>query len=290
MGYSTDAERKPPGSLITFLFVTFAWSWLTWGGVLFALDSNPSNASLILPWILLGAWGPSVAAVVATALASGRVGVKGLLRRYVIWRVGAGWYLLAILLPTVFLGIGVALTAASGTDIGAVSLATWPMAFVYFISAIPTGALAEELGWRGYLLPKLLPRHGAAAASLLVGFVHFSWHIPLFWAPTGTPISGESVTLIRVVLYAAFAVGISFVFTWLHENTRGSVLIAVLLHASLNAAIPFAFLPDAPLIVDGTVSQIPRFSIYFSVLPISFTVLGILFVYGTSSFSRSTKL
>jgi membrane protease YdiL (CAAX protease family) len=136
-------------------------------------------------------------------------------------------------------------------------------------SAIPTGALAEELGWRGFLLPQLRKNRGAAVASLIIGVVWFSWHAPLFWSPIGTIVSGQPVTMQAVSAYFGFVVGVSFLFTWLYENTSGSVLLAVLFHASINAGIPFVLFPDLTLAVGASLGEAHRASMNLAILPSS---------------------
>ena len=272
--------------VLKFLVVAIGWSWSIWGLVLYGLRATAVDPSLLMPLILLGACGPTIAAIFVTATEGGRSALRTLLGRFLIWRVGIRWYVLAIVGPSVFVGIGLALARLAGADLGEVSFAAWPFVFVYLLSAIPTGALAEELGWRGFLLPLLRERQGAAMASLAVGLVWFCWHIPLFWAPTGTTVSGQPVTVTAVTGYAAFVVSVSFLFTWIHDNTRGSVLLAVLLHAGLNAGIPFLFVPDVRLLVDGAISDTARTATHFAAAPVGVIVLGLLAFYGTRRFCR----
>ncbi len=275
--------------LLTFLVVTIGWSWSIWALVLYGLRATTVAPSLLMPLILLGACGPTIAAIYVTATGGGRSALRTLLGRFLIWRVGIRWYALAIVGPPVVVGIGLAIAGLAGADLGDVSFAAWPLAFVYLLSAIPTGALAEELGWRGFLLPLLRERQGAAMASLAVGLVWFCWHVPLFWAPTGTTVSGQPVNVIAVTGYAAFVVSVSFLFTWIHDNTRGSVLLAVLMHAALNAGIPFLFVPDVPLLVDGAISDVARTATHFAAVPVGVIVLGVLAFYGARCFSRADQ-
>lgn len=265
-----------------FLIVAIVWSWSIWG---IALYNVGGDSPVTLAWILLGAWGPTVGALVATGIRDGRDGMKRLLRSAIHWRVGAVWYVVAIAAPAGFVAIGLAL-ATLGTGVGRIDFTAWPLVFVALLSAIPTGALAEELGWRGFLLPTLLPRYRSTIASLIVGFVWFAWHTPLFWASTGTTVSGAEVTFTAVAAYALFVVGLSFVFTWVHDNAEGSVLIAILMHASVNAGIPFVFLPDVLLVENGVLTDIARTSTYLAVVPIGIVVLGLVIFYKGGSFAK----
>ena len=106
----------------------------------------------------------------------------------------------------------------------------------------PGSALGEELGWRGFVLPRMQARHSALKASLLIGILWGPWHLPLWLTGTEShPIS----------LYPAFVVAViasSVFYTWLYNNTGGSLLIVVLYHAASN-------LPITVLIDDGLGSR-----------------------------------
>jgi hypothetical protein len=82
------------------------------------------------------------------------------------------------------------------------------------LMALPFGPLGEELGWRGYLQPRLMERSSPVATSLVIGTVWTFWHTPLYWAPAGTSISGEPVTVLAVLYYLVQVTGLAFVFTW----------------------------------------------------------------------------
>jgi uncharacterized protein len=91
-----------------------------------------------------------------------------------------------------------------------------------------TDGLGEELAWRGFALPRLLSAHNALVASLIVGALWALWHLPLVWTE-GAPLHQQPVWLLLSDLTAK-----SIVFTWVFLHTRGSVLLAVLFHASTN--------------------------------------------------------
>ena len=88
--------------------------------------------------------------------------------------------------------------------------------------------VGEELGWRGYSLPKLLTGRSALSASLILGVLWGAWHLPTFFVP-GAPQYGLPFSAF-VLLTIAYSV----VFTWVYLHTRGSVLIATLLHGAIN--------------------------------------------------------
>lgn len=275
--------------VLAFIALAYVWSWTFWTLVLVTTNSNSEEVAILtVPLIMLGAFGPSIAAIIVTLKILGRTGARELLHKLILWRVGVRWYLIAFFAAPIFVGAGLAIYSSIGGETGDMSMSAWPLAFVFFVSAIPTGALAEELGWRGFLLPQLRKNNGAMVTSLIVGVVWFFWHIPLFWGPTGTTVSGQPVTLQALAGYFGFVVSISFIFTWLHENTNGSVLLAVLFHASLNAGIPFLFFPDISLTAGGSLSEALRSATHLATIPIGIAITLILVTYGTKRFSRIT--
>jgi hypothetical protein len=109
--------------------------------------------------------------------------------------------------------------------------------------------LGEELGWRGFLLPELEKRYGSLPASVLIGVIWTAWHAPLFWAPAGTSISGGPVTLLAVATFLTRLIGWSFLFTWLSRISRGSILLPIAMHTSINADVLRFCMPRLPTTV-----------------------------------------
>jgi uncharacterized protein len=205
-------KRHP---LITFFVLAYALSW--WPAILYALD--------LLPQPIVG-FGPFLAALVVLALTSGKSGIVGLLRRMVRWRMAPVWYAVALLLP-----VAIALAAAAfNVMLGAqapssVELGGWTGLFSTFfiLLLIPgLGGTWEEPGWRGYALPRLQVGLSALLASLILGVLWAFWHLPLM-------VVGE-VPRSDIV----FVISWTVVITWLFNNTRGSVLLAMLMHAMNN--------------------------------------------------------
>jgi membrane protease YdiL (CAAX protease family) len=146
--------------------------------------------------------------------------------------------------------------------------------------AFPFGPLGEELGWRGYALPRLLQRFGALTASLIVGVAWTFWHTPLFWAPAGTTISGGPVTPAAVAGYLALLTGYSVLYTWVYQHTRGSVLMVFLFHASFNTPWLAAVTSD---MADGVARDIEL----LSAIPLWIVVFVVVARYGPARLRRS---
>jgi CAAX protease family protein len=190
--------------------------------------------------------GPTVAALVVTGLTDGRGAVKQLLARCLQWRVGIGWYLVAlganllIWLLSYSAIVGPRLLSAAVTH--ASLLLTTFLPFVALGILIP--AIAEEPGWRGFALPRLQRRHGPLVASLILGTLHGLWHLPALFTVNFGPL--PLANLLPFVLTAAVA---TVSYTWVYNHTGGSILIAMLFHASGNAATGWltALLKDSGL-------------------------------------------
>jgi membrane protease YdiL (CAAX protease family) len=199
-----------------------------------------------LPWwtvvFLPGAYGPSIAAVILTARRDGSAGVVALLRLLVAWRVELRWYAFVLLLPITLvacalLASGFRSTALAQFDVVA-ALSIAPLALV---AALPFGPLAEELGWRGYSLPRLVTKQGVWIASLVIGLAWSFWHLPMFWFP-GAAIPGFlEPSPQSVLLFTAQITAEACLLTFVWCKTGGSVLMAVLFHLTFNTAETILF-------------------------------------------------
>ena len=229
-----------------FLLMTIIWSWSFWfiGLNLLANGINQESIGKFLIFFFTGVYGPSISAIVTTIIFEGFEGVSNLLKKLFIWNVPFKNYLYIIILPIIFVIIGIGLYNIFIGDIGSFDL----MAFL----SIPTilwagfyaGPLGEELGWRGFLLPELQKEHTNLKSAIIIGVIWFIWHIPLWWAPFGTLVSGESISFLPVITYFLMLICLSIIITWLVINSKGSVLVAILFHLSINAGIALLFFPE----------------------------------------------
>lgn len=195
-------------------FWIIAWSTFLIGNLLGGL------------WFLL-IYGSFLGGLLVTAIADGKSGVKTYLSRIVRWRVGIQWYAVALLItPTLYLAAA-GLNVISGAKLSTSSL-QWPPLTDILVAAIWPAflgiSLAEEPGFRGFALPRLLVGRSALAAALILGVLHAIWHIPTF-------LGGEVVPILSTVLIILSGAVLN---TWLFNHTNGSVLLAMLLHTSID--------------------------------------------------------
>ena len=213
--------RRHP--LITFFVLAYALAWWIW--ILYAF-----NVTFLGPIFALG---PFLAAIIVTALTRGTAGLKALLSRMVRWRVGLGWYAAALLLPVAVYVVAVSLNILLGASAStAEQFGSWYLIFPLFAYSLLfplSGAFGEELGWRGYALPRVQARLWALSAAVIIGVIQTAWHLPLFMSDRSTP---------PVPLIVGF-MGLGILATWVFNNTRGSVLMTMLLHASNNTNVGF---------------------------------------------------
>lgn len=216
----------------SFTLLAFGLSWLVWIPLLGA--DLESLGPLYLVVLLLGGFGPTVSALILTGVLEGREGVGNLLRRFRQARVGLSTWVIALLTVPLIYAVAVVWLVGFRIEVDYINYLVPVLLPVFFVVATVFGPLAEELGWRGFALPRLLPAQGFLVASLVLGTIHTFWHLPLFWGPQGTSISGQEITVVNVVLYWTWVTGLTFIYTFLAKKSGHSVLIAFVFHATIN--------------------------------------------------------
>ena len=224
-------KRHP---IITFFVLTYVITWAIESPLVFLTDSVTATQGLVL--VILASNVPSAVAIVLTAVVLGRGALRKLLGRLLIWRVSPFWYLVVFLGPVALTGGVVLLNALMGGPALSLVMTLVGAAIFFAFSVVPGSALGEEIGWRGYVLPRLQSRMSALSAALLIAPIWALWHLPL-WL-TGEP--GRTPTLYTGFLVSAFA--LSIISTWVYNSTGGSLLMVVLAHATVN--LPLTLVRD----------------------------------------------
>ena len=227
-------------SLLYFFTLTFALAWAMWLPA--ALIKLSDGISILGPDKVgqFARWAPGIAAIIITAFLTGKQGIGDLFRSLKIWKVPIGWYLFALLFEPVIFAVSKwidfslldqtydVISPLSTTDIDA------PFIFIVIgviISAIP-GAFMEELGWRGFALPRLQSKNTALAASIVLGLIWGAWHIPAIMFEEGTDV-------LNIVWAVVNTVSVTILFTWIYNNTKGSLLLVTIFHASIQYSMNF---------------------------------------------------
>jgi membrane protease YdiL (CAAX protease family) len=216
-------KRHP---IITFFVLAYALAWIIESPLVFLTDSLTDTQVLVVQ--ILSSNVPSVVAIMLTAMVFGRGALRKLLGRLLIWRVNPLWYLVVFLGPAALVGGVVPLNALLGGPALSLGMPLLGAAIFFGFSIFPGSALGEEIGWRGYVLPRLQSRMSALSASLFLAPIWAVWHLPL-WLQ-GKPF--QTPTLYAGFVVSAFA--LSVILTWVYNSTGGSLLFVVLLHATVN--------------------------------------------------------
>lgn len=224
--------------LFFYFLIVFAFSWLMFTPAVLTyyeiLNLSPSIVGLLG---IAGLLGPVLSGFIMTAAAEGRPGVRRWLRRIALWRVGLQWYLFALI------GLPIVMTLAtlivrpealeSFRTLAPLAVLPYLSAFVFMV--LIGGPLFEEPGWSGFAQPRLQRLHGPLVGGLILGSLWALWHLPGFLIPsqdlTDIPPRG---TVVDFVVFALALIGLRLVMQWVFNHTKGSVLMAILVHASWN--------------------------------------------------------
>jgi membrane protease YdiL (CAAX protease family) len=203
------------------------------------LPLGPVVAGILPPgFFQLAALSASTAGIVLAAIDGGKASVRELLARVLVWRVGAGWWLFAILFPAIpsvgalYLASLLGGRAVEWADMGSLYTIV-PALLIMIVFA----GLGEEFGWRGFAIPRMGSRHKALAIGLIIGVFHATWHTPLFFVDGVIQHTmAQEVGLAPAFLgYSLFVIALSVQLTWLFVNTKGSVLLVAVYHGAVNA-------------------------------------------------------
>jgi uncharacterized protein len=221
---------------------------ISWGGFVLVVGPGgfPGTGSQFdtrVPLVVMAMLaGPSCASVVMTGLMSGRAGFREMISHLLRWRVGAGWYAIAVLIAPALAAV---LLWALGID--APIFATQAKASLVVSSLVGglVGGALEELGWTGFAVPRLRLRHGVFATGLIVGVPWGAWHLL-----QGLWIAGTYAGAVPLGLFLAvnFLSGIAqltayrVLMVWVYDRTE-SLLLAMLMHASLISGTIFLWTP-----------------------------------------------
>lgn len=229
-----------------YLLIAFLWSWLAWQAGLRGLNAGINDRTLdrFAVYFYIGVYGPLISAIVTTGIFNGFSGIRMLLQKMLRWKAPLVVYLVIFSLPLVLMACGIGVYALWIGPIGPFYGRAFAAIPATLWGALFAGPLGEELGWRGFLLPELQERFSAINSSLATGVIWYCWHIPLFFAPFGTLVSGAPLTLLPLITYFAMIVCLACLCTWAVNRANRSVLIAILTHLFMNSGLVLLFFPE----------------------------------------------
>jgi len=237
-----------------YLFIAYAFSWTFYGILLLTTPPGVMQQGITTRFIvlaMLGGFGPSVAGVLTIAVTEGKPGLHDLFNRIRNLRVGTGWFLVALLFTPIVAFAVLAVERILGMPTAGINamMATLPLSIIWPLFA----ALGEEFGWRGFYLPSLQKRYSALTSSMIVGVAWGLWHVPtifLAYRQFGVWVVLSYVLVVHIVAITAQ----SLAMTWVHNNTRQSLLMMIVFHYSLTGGAMFVF-PLELSVVEGLQHQ-----------------------------------
>lgn len=219
--------RSSHSTVTVFIAATFAMAWVLWMAADRLVQATGAGAGTQALLFLPGTFSPAIVALWLTARSRGEAGMAGLVGGLMRWEVRARWWVFAIgFMATVKLlaAAGHRVLEGAWPAFGHVPV---PLMLAAVIMSTPFQA-GEELGWRGYALPRLADRMGMAVASLVLGVVWAAWHLPLFFLPSAD-LTGQPFPVFLVSVTA-----LSVAMAWLYAGTGGSILLVMVMHAAVN--------------------------------------------------------
>ena len=218
---------------------------------------------------------PAVAAAVVTVATSGRKGLRELFGRFLIWRLSVWWYVFLVGFYAVDILAGNTLNVVFGGTKPVIPVAgdpLWqiPIKFaVFLLFGVVTNT--EEIAWRGVALPLLKAKYNALIAALMISIPEVLLHAPDYFVS-----EMNFRKSVGVVLFSIFTIALSVIFAWVFLNTKGSLLIVTLLHASGNAW--------SNLLTDESVRPF-----YFSVALIVIFAIAVVLISGPGTLTRQAR-
>ena len=224
-------------SALHFIIISFSLSWLIWLPAIFFVPDKYS-----LPFLLLGSFGPFIAAIILKKKYERTGGLKSWLRISFNFRINAGRYLLAIIiLPLAIAGIHHLIYLIMGGKSGFTWDQRWAVYTANLILTALIGGGNEEPGWRGYLTPRLMENFNPLISCALVGIVWVIWHLPLYFLDSWS--GGDQ----PILLFLLYAIPLSVILTWLYNWSKQSIIPVMLLHSATN--IIFEYFPRLDIVI-----------------------------------------
>jgi membrane protease YdiL (CAAX protease family) len=267
--------------LTAFFVMALGFPWIVLLPLILSRNSSAPGASAlpVEPFQILGALvGPTLGAIVVTAVLEGKSGLRNFFARYVQWRADRRWYLLILIGPLIALTLGA--IPIVGPDILTNFFQNLPLLLATYLLALVVGIILgplwEEPGWRGFALPRMQKIFGPLRGSLLLGVLWAVFHLPGFFGgwlgEGGFTANGFAALLVATMAY-------SVIMTWIFNSTRASILLMILFHSATNAATSVGGLVLPPNMSDSVHSfvysgWIPALAGVVCALPVAFWTTG----------------
>jgi len=230
-------RRRP---LTAFFVLAYLGSWVLWSPWWLS-QSGVGVLPFELPFVAvaginqLGLFaGPFASALLVTRIIEGRDGPRRLLRRMVQWRARPFWYVLALVVIPAATGLGYLFLPGTTFVLDGGVLTALAVLTTTYVTYLLGGPVQEEIGWRGFALPRLQTRLSPVTAALVLGVIHCFWHAPLFLTSEWDTARHQPS---QFLAYLLLVVSMSVIMSWLFNGSNGSVMLAILGHNGINWAL-----------------------------------------------------
>jgi len=248
------AKRRP---VLSYYLLTFAISWgaLLWIMISDGIPATKEQMAAVLPVAIASMLlGPSLSGLLMTALVDGKAGFRELGSRLAAWRVRLGWYAIAILFaPLVLLAVLLGLALFSPVFLpGILTVDDKAARLTMNLTAAVAVGICEELGWTGFVMPRLMQRYTVVRTGLIMGVLWGAWHIvPMVILASGAYSAPQSPAVYIAARSLSMLVGSLVAFrvlmVWVYDHTR-SLFLLMIMHMSLTA-VNMLYEPEA---ISGT--------------------------------------
>ncbi len=227
-----------------YFLLTYSFSWLLWTPFVLSgfgvIQPSETLSSMMMPAIMLGAFGPFLSAVILIVYNSGWSGVGKFFRHTLNLHIKPLYYVLAFLIPLLITAIAHYMVNLTGIDRLPANLFPENLAIPvivlivpYFIFILIAGGGQEEFGWRGYAQEPLQQRFGILGGSMFLGAVWGLWHLPLWFMP------GEGHAYYSFFAFLIFTISMSVSIGWLYNASDKKLIIPWIFHTVSNVSVPF---------------------------------------------------
>lgn len=250
---AADAMRRFP--LLSYFALASLFSWLAWAPLAYA-GLGQSSLRVSPYWHLVGGLGPMVAALVVTVWCDGRSGLARLVARCTQVRGRLGSIGFAVAAPLGLFAVSlVALNAFGHVELELANVGRsveYPRLSrpVFWIANILCYGFGEEVGWRGFALPRIQSRLTALSSALLLSVAWAAWHLPLFAFAGGM----SAMNAAQVLGWLFSLVTGSILMTWLFNRSYGSVLAVALFHGVLDIVMTSPLKGPLPSVMGAIIS------------------------------------
>ncbi len=245
----SDQPRRQRDLLVAVFALTCAFTWGIAALILLfpqLIEAFFGPMSAANPLFILAVAGPTLVATILTFAKGGWSGLGALYARLFRWRFGLQWYAL------LFVGIpltGYLISRVTGSH-ARYDLRSPALVLGLLLNELILGPFGEELGWRGFALPRLLRRFSPLVASLILGAIWGVWHVPSFFV-SGLPQANDALPV-----FLGGALCLAVLATWIYLHTGGSVLSVALFHYMVNLALDMFGMPMPALTAVAAVTAV----------------------------------